>query len=81
MKWDVAAPLPPTERPHSIQVMGNTLAEDGGSQRIVAGYGCLACDRNGHLVTMEHEGGIEWVVGFRLRSGHGYGSGCGFGCG
>ena len=66
---------------HSIQVMGNTLAEDGRSWRIMAGYGCLACDGNGHMVTMEHKAGIEWVVGFRLGSGCGCGSGHGFGPG
>ena len=57
--------------------MGDALAEDGGWRRIVAGYGCLACNGNGRLVMMEHEGGIECVVGFRLGSGCGYGSGCG----
>ena len=80
-KWGVAAPLAFMERPHNIQVMGNTSAEDRGSQRIMAGYGHLACDRNGCLVMMEHKGGIEQVVRFRLGSGCGYGSGHRSGCG
>ena len=35
----------------------------------------LGCDGNGHLAAMEHEAGIEWVCGLRLRSGCGFGSG------
>ena len=73
--------LPSSERPHDVPVLGDTLAEDRGTQRIVAGYGHLACNGNGRLVMMEHEGGIEQVVGFRLGSGHGYGSGRGSGYG
>ena len=38
-------------------------------------------DRDGCLATMEHEAGIEWVIGHRLKSGCGYGSGHGFGFG
>ena len=56
-------------------MLGDALAEDGGSQRIVVGYGCLACNRNGCLVMTEHKGGIERVVGFRLGSGCGSGYG------
>ena len=36
----------------------------------------LDCSRDGRLVTMEHEAGIEQVTGHRLGSGRGYGSGC-----
>ena len=80
-KWDAATPLPSVERPHNVQVMGGTSAKDRGSQRIMAGYGHLACNGNGHLVMMEHKGGIEQVVGFRLGSERGYGSGHGSGYG
>ena len=41
----------------------------------------LGCDGNGRLVVMEHEAGIEQVVGLRLGPGHGCGSGRGFGPG
>ena len=41
----------------------------------------LGCDRDGHLAMMEHEAGIEWVTGHRLKSGHRYGSGHEFGFG
>ena len=39
----------------------------------------MALDHNGDgcLATMEHEAGIEWVSGHRLKSGCGYGSGRG----
>ena len=38
-----------------------------------------ALDHNGdgRLATTGHEAGIEQVTGHRLKSGHGYGSGCG----
>ena len=36
---------------------------------------------DGHLATMEHEAGIEWVTGHRLGSLCGYGSGHGLGFG
>ena len=70
-EWDTATPLLSAERPHDVQVLGDTSAKDGGSRRIMAGYGRLACNGNGCLVMTEHEGGIEQVVGFRLGSGHG----------
>ena len=41
----------------------------------------LDCNGDGHLATMEHEAGIEWVTGHRLGSGCGYGSGRGLGFG
>ena len=41
----------------------------------------LDCNGDGHLATMEHEAGIEWVTGHRLGSGCGYGSGHEFGLG
>ena len=34
-------------------------------------------NRDGCLAMMEHEAGIEWVTGHRLKSGRGYGSGRG----
>ena len=43
-------------------------------QEICLGWG-LGCDGDGRLAVMEHEAGIEQVIGHRLRSGHGYGSG------
>ena len=36
---------------------------------------------HGRLAVMEHEAGIEWILGLRLHSGHGFGSGCGLGSG
>ena len=47
-----------------------------GWQRLWLG---MALDHNGDgcLVVTEHEAGIERVIGHRLKSGHGYGSGCG----
>ena len=80
-KWDVDAPLPSAERPHNVWVMGDALAEDGGSQRIMAGYGRLACNGNGCLVIMEHEGGIEWVVGLGWDLGVDMDLGLGLGMG
>ena len=53
--------------------MDGTSAKDQGSQRIMAGYGHLACNGNGHLVMMEHKGGIERVVG-TMGMGLGIGS-------
>ena len=40
-------------------------------------------DHNGdeRLAMTEHEAGIEQVTGHRLKSGRGYGSGCGLGFG
>ena len=37
----------------------------------------LDCNGDGHLAMMEHEAGIERVIGHRLKSGRGYGSGMG----
>ena len=41
----------------------------------------LDCNGDGRLAAMEHEAGIERVIGHRLKSGHGCGSGHGFGFG
>ena len=38
----------------------------------------LGCNGDGRLAVTEHEAGIERVTGHRLKSGHGYGSGCEF---
>ena len=35
----------------------------------------LDCNGDGHLATMEHEAGIEQVIGHRLKSGCGLGFG------
>ena len=41
----------------------------------------LDCKGDGRLATTEHKAGIEWVIGHRLKSGRGYGSGRGLGFG
>ena len=77
----MAALLPSMGMIHGLWMMIVVLAKTDGWRRSWLG---TALDRNGdgHLATMEHEAGIEWVTGHGLKSGRGYGSGrgLGFGC-